>query len=178
MTPLPLPEDKGPEVEALQGALVELAGEALTLAQPNAPQELRGLLASNEDPMRLTFVLASMFSLEAEKAQSLLEAPTRAGSAAHDARYLTHEVQVLELRNKINTEARSEMTKEQRDYLLRQQMRAIQQELGEKGGEQAEARAVARTAGEGRSARRHSEGSQRASWIGWKSCRPARRTTT
>jgi len=54
-------------------------------------------------------------------------------------RYLTHEVQVLELRNKINTEARTEMGKEQRDYLLRQQMRAIQQELGEKGGEQAEA---------------------------------------
>ena len=53
--PLPLPEDKGPEIEALQGALVELAGEALTLAQPNTPQELRGLLASNEDPLRLTF---------------------------------------------------------------------------------------------------------------------------
>src|SRR5438132_11154469 len=51
---------------------------------------------------------------------------------------MTHEVQVLELRNKTNTEARSEMGKEQREYLLRQQMRAIQQELGEKGGEQAE----------------------------------------
>ncbi len=76
MTPLPLPEDKSSEVEALQGALIELAGEALTLAQPNAPQELRGLLSANEDPMRLAFVLASMFSLEAEKAQSLLEAPT------------------------------------------------------------------------------------------------------
>ena len=55
--PLPLPEDKGPEIEALQGALIELAGEALTLAQPNTPQELRGLLASNDDPLRLTFVL-------------------------------------------------------------------------------------------------------------------------
>ena len=54
-------------------------------------------------------------------------------------RYLMHEVQVLELRNKITTEARTEMSKEQKDYLLRQQMRAIQQELGEKGGEQAEA---------------------------------------
>jgi len=139
VTPLPLPEDKGPEVEALQGALVELAGEALTLAQPNTPQELRGLLAANEDPMRLSFVLASMFSLDAEKAQSLLEAPSREETLRMLHRYLTHEVQVLELRNKINTEARTEMGKEQRDYLLRQQMRAIQQELGEKGGEQAEA---------------------------------------
>jgi ATP-dependent Lon protease len=137
--PLALPDDKGPEIEALQGALVELAGEALTLAQPNTPQELRGLLASNEDPLRLTFVLAAMFSLDAEKCQSLLEAPTRAEALRMLHRYLMHEVQVLELRNKITTEARTEMSKEQKDYLLRQQMRAIQQELGEKGGEQAEA---------------------------------------
>src|SRR5580692_2617214 len=139
VTPLPLPEDKSPEIEALQGALIELAGEALSLAQPNAPQELRGLLSANEDPLRLAFVLASMFSLDAEKAQALLEAPTRAEALRLVHRYLTHEVQVLELRNKITTEARSEMNKEQRDYLLRQQMRAIQQELGDKGGEQAEA---------------------------------------
>jgi ATP-dependent Lon protease len=139
VTPLPLPEDKSSEIEALQGALIELAGEALSLAQPNAPQELRGLLSANEDPLRLAFVLASMFSVDAEKAQALLEAPTRAEALRLVHRYLTHEVQVLELRNKITTEARSEMNKEQRDYLLRQQMRAIQQELGEKGGEQAEA---------------------------------------
>src|SRR5579863_10039324 len=137
--PLALPDDKGPEIEALQGALAELAGEALTLAQPNTPQELRGLLASNDDPLRLTFVLSAMFSLDAEKAQSLLEAPTRAEALRMMHRYLMHEVQVLELRNKITTEARTEMSKEQKDYLLRQQMRAIQQELGEKGGEQAEA---------------------------------------
>src|SRR5579864_8815302 len=137
--PMPLPEDKSPEIEALQGALAELAGEALTLAQPNAPQELRGLLAANEDPLRLSFVLASMFSLDAEKSQSVLEAPTRVEALRMLHGYLTHEVQVLELRNKINTEARTEMGKKQRDYLLRQQMRAIQQELGEKGGEQAEA---------------------------------------
>src|SRR5271155_2012822 len=139
VTPLPLPEDKSSEIEALQGALIELAGEALSLAQPNAPQELRGLLSANEDPLRLAFVLASMFSLDAEKGQALLEAPTRAEALRMLHRYLMHEVQVLELRNKITTEARNEMTKEQRDYMLRQQMRAIQQELGEKGGEQAEA---------------------------------------
>ncbi len=137
--PLPLPKDDGPEIEALQGALIELAGEALTLAQPGSPQELRGLIASNEDPLRLSFVLASMFSLDSDKCQSLLEAPSRAEALRMLHRYLMHEVQVLELRNKITTEARNEMTKEQRDYMLRQQMRAIQQELGEKGGEQAEA---------------------------------------
>src|ERR1700722_16413739 len=138
-TPLALPKDSGPEIEALQGALIELAGEALTLAQPGSSQELRGLIASNEDPLRLSFVLASMFSFDSDKCQSLLEAPSRAEALRMLHRYLMHEVQVLELRNKINTEARTEMSKEQHDYLLRQQMRAIQQELGEKGGEQAEA---------------------------------------
>ncbi len=138
-TPLPLPTDRGPEVEALQSALIELAGEALALAQPGSPQELRGLIASNEDPLRLSFVLASMFSFDADKCQSLLEALSRAEALRMLHRYLMHEVQVLELRNKINTEARTEMSKEQHDYLLRQQMRAIQQELGEKSGEQAEA---------------------------------------
>ena len=52
--------------------------------------------------------------------------------------YLTHEVQVLELRQKIASQAQTEMSKEQREYLLRQQLRAIQEELGEKNPEKAE----------------------------------------
>jgi ATP-dependent Lon protease len=53
--------------------------------------------------------------------------------------YLSHEVQVLALRNKIASEAETEISKEQREYMLRQQMRAIQQELGEQSPDQAEA---------------------------------------
>ena len=79
-----------------------------------------------------------MFSLDLEKEQKLLESDTRSDALRLMHTYLSHEVQVLELRNKINNDARTEMNKEQREYLLRQQMRAIQQELGEKGGEQAE----------------------------------------
>jgi len=136
--PFPLPEDNTAEVEALHGALTELATTAIQLAQPNAPQEMTRLLAANEDPLRLAFVLASMFGLDLDKEQSVLESDSRAQALRLMHTFLTHEIQVLELKNKINTEARTEMNKEQRDYLLRQQMRAIQQELGEKGGEQAE----------------------------------------
>jgi ATP-dependent Lon protease len=136
--PLPLPSDQGPEVEALQGALTELASTAVNMAQPNFPQELGRMLAGNEDPLRLAYLLASIFSLDLEKEQALLEADTRAEVLRKMHTFLTHEVQVLELRNKISSEARSEMSKEQRDYMLRQQMRAIQQELGEKNPEQAE----------------------------------------
>src|SRR3989442_13787385 len=49
--------------------------------------------------------------------------------------HLTHEVQVMELRGKIASQAQSEMSKEQRDYILRQQMRAIQEELDGHGDE-------------------------------------------
>ncbi len=136
--PLPLPEDNSPEVEALHAALVELSSQGIQLAQPNAPNEVARLLATNDDPIRLAFVLASMFSLDIEKEQKVLECDTRADALRLMHTYMTHEVQVLELRNKINNDARSEMNKEQRDYLLRQQMRAIQQELGEKGGDQDE----------------------------------------
>ena len=108
------------------------------MAQPNTPQELRGLLASNDDPLRLDVRFERHVQPGRGEGQSLLEAPTRAEALRMMHRYLMHEVQVLELRNKITTEARTEMSKEQHDYLLRQQMRAIQQELGEKG-EQAEA---------------------------------------
>ena len=135
---LPLPEDEGAEVEALQRALLDLAGRAISLAQPQAPPEVAQMLASADNPIRLVYMLASMFSLNLENEQALLEAETRLDALRLMHTYLSHEVQVLELRTKIASEARSEMSKEQHDYLLRQQMRAIQQELGDKNPEQAD----------------------------------------
>lgn len=135
---LPFPEDTGSEVEALSGALFELASKAIALAQPQSAAELTRMLAGNEDPLRLAYVLASIFSLDLAREQKLLEADTRVDALRLMHSYLAHELQVLELRQKIASTARDEMTKEQRDYLLRQQLRAIQQELGEKDGEKAE----------------------------------------
>jgi len=136
--PYPLPEDGGPEVEALHRSIVELAGKAISLAQPQATPEITRLLAGADDPLRVVYMLASMFSLDLDKEQALLEAQTRLDALRLMHSYLNHEVQVLELRTQIASSARSEMSKEQREYLLRQQMRAIQQELGEKNPEQAD----------------------------------------
>ncbi len=136
--PLPLPEDTGPEVEALHHEVIELAAKAISLAQPQAPQELSRLLIGSEDSLRLAYMVASMFGLEVSKEQALLEAQTRADALRLTHSFLAHEIQVLELRSKIASTAQTEMTKEQREYLLRQQLRAIQQELGEKNPEQAE----------------------------------------
>jgi ATP-dependent Lon protease len=138
--PLPLPQDRGTEVEALQGALFELAMKAISLAQSaQTPAEINQMLAgSAEDPIRLAYLLASMFSLDTAKEQELLEAETTVDTLRLMHKYLAHEVQVLEIRAKIASDARSEMGKEQREYMLRQQLRAIQQELGEKNSDQEE----------------------------------------
>jgi len=135
---LPLPQDGGSEVEALSGAMLELASKAIALSQPQSAAELTRMLAGNEDPLRLAYLLASIFSLDVAREQKLLEAETRVDALRLMHSYLAHELQVLELRQKIASTARDEMSREQREYLLRQQLRAIQQELGEKDGDKAE----------------------------------------
>jgi ATP-dependent Lon protease len=135
---LPGPADAGAEVEALHRAILELAAKALELAQPQASTQLGQLLANTEEPLRLVYLLGSMLNLDLVKEQSLLEAQTRADALRLMHGYLSYEVQVLELRQKIAGQAQSEMSREQREYLLRQQLRAIQQELGEQNSEQAE----------------------------------------
>jgi ATP-dependent Lon protease len=135
---LALPDEGGSEVEALSGALLDLAGKAIALAQPQTAPELTRMLAGSDDPLRLAYLLASVFSLDAAREQKLLEAETRVDALRLIHSYLAHELQVLELRQKIASTARDEMSKEQREYLLRQQLRAIQQELGDKDSDKAE----------------------------------------
>src|SRR5260370_1278828 len=72
----PLPEDTGPEVEALQRAVMDLATKAISLIQVQVPIDLKAMLASAEEPLRLVYLIASMMNLDLQKAQALLEAPT------------------------------------------------------------------------------------------------------
>lgn len=135
---LPFPEDESAEVEALHRAVLDLMGKALALVRPQVPFELGQWLANAQDPLQLVYLLGSMLSLELEKEQALLEASTRAEALRLMHGYLAHEVQVLELRQQITDQAQTEMNKQQREYVLRQQLRAIQEELGEQSPEQAE----------------------------------------
>jgi ATP-dependent Lon protease len=137
--PLPEPEDRSAEIDALNRAIIELAARAIAIAQPQTPIDISQILAQARDPIQVVYLIASMLSLDLEKEQQLLEAPTRLEALRLLHAHLTRELQVLELRQKIASEAQTEMTKEQREYLLRQQLRAIQQELGEQNPEQAEA---------------------------------------
>ncbi|HEV8136711.1 MAG TPA: endopeptidase La [Pyrinomonadaceae bacterium] len=127
------------EVEAARRNLQEMIQQALSLL-PNIPPEVRVAVLGSVDAVRLAYFLASVLTLGVEEEQKMLEANT-ADELLHLAHQnLARELEILQLRSKIASEAQSEMDKAQRDYVLRQQMRAIQKELGEdESGEAAEA---------------------------------------
>jgi ATP-dependent Lon protease len=127
------------EVEAARRNLQEMIQQALSLL-PNIPPEVRVAVLGSVDGVRLAYFLASVLTLGVEEEQKMLEANT-ADELLHLAHQNTaRELEILQLRSKIASEAQTEMDKAQRDYVLRQQMRAIQKELGEdESGEAAEA---------------------------------------
>src|SRR5256714_145765 len=127
-------------VEAMKRNLQALIQQALAM-MPQIPPEVRMAVMATNEPVRLAYFLGSILTLEAEQEQKMLEANT-ADELLHLAHnYLAREVEIMQIRSRIATEAQSEMNKAQRDYILRQQLRAIQKELGEdeEGGERAEA---------------------------------------
>src|SRR5580692_9343962 len=137
---LPMPDDSSRETEALTLSIVEMGSKFVGLIQNerHSAQELARMFTTHEDPLRLAYMVASIMNLEGTREQALLEAPTRVEALRLVHGWLSHEVEVLNLRNKITEEARGEMSKEQRDYILRQQKRAIENELGEKNQDQAD----------------------------------------
>jgi ATP-dependent Lon protease len=136
--PLPLPDDSSRELEALALSVVETASKYVNLMQGQPSQEITQAFAAQTDPLQLAFLVASVMNLEVEKEQSLLEASTRIEALRMVLGWLSHEVDVAELRAKVTEKAKSEMSKEQRDYVLRQQKKAIEQELGEGKTDEAE----------------------------------------
>ena len=137
---LPEPHIVDPEqVEAAKRNVQQMIQEALALL-PNVPAEVRIAVLSSVDPVRLAYFLGSILNLGVEEEQKMLEANTADELLGLAHNNLARELEILQLRSKIATEAQTEMDKAQRDYVLRQQMRAIQKELGEdETGEAAEA---------------------------------------
>lgn len=145
---LPMPVDTGTEVEALQRELIELA-TSIQDVLPGEPKINIAQLASQlESPIELVYLLAAMLGLEGEKGIAILSAGTRVDAMRLLHEEMVHEKQVAEVRSKIAQQATSEINKEQREYLLRQQLRAIQDELGERSPEQAEVSQLRKRLGE------------------------------
>jgi len=136
-----LPEpirEKTPEVEALQRNIQVLVQKALSLL-PNVPPEIRNIIVQADDAVRLAYFLGSVLDLNVTQEQALLEADTESQVLHLMHTYLAREVEVLEIRSKIANQAQEELGKAQRDFILREQMKQIQKELGENESDQAEA---------------------------------------
>src|SRR5215212_207932 len=123
---LPEPRTVDPEqVEAAKRNLQQMITEALALL-PNVPPVVRIAVLGQVEPIRLSYFLASILNLGVEEEQKLLEANTADELVRLAHANLAREVEILQLRSKIASEAQTEMDKAQRDYVLRQQMRTIQ----------------------------------------------------
>jgi ATP-dependent Lon protease len=134
----PLTVSDPEEVEALKRNVQGLIQRALAML-PQVPQEIRSAVMMATDPEQIAYFLGSVMDLGVDLEQRMLEALTvdELLRLAHQA--LSREVEIMEIRTKISNEAQSEIDKSQRDYVLRQQMKAIQKELGDEDGEAAEA---------------------------------------
>src|SRR5271168_1463878 len=136
--PLPIPDqtaETDPELEALHREVIDLAVSVLKHSGLELPTEFARAITGQADPLQMAWMLASILSMDVALEHSLLAVGTRADALRLIHSHLSHELQILEIRGKIATKAQNEMGKEQREYVLRQQLRAIQQELGGKEGE-------------------------------------------
>ena len=123
-------EIKGAEVNALLMNLREQAQKIIELS-PHIPSEASFLVKSIDNPAILSDIVASNLSVSVEEKQELLETLDVRQRMEAVVALLNKEIQVLELSNKIQSEVKGEMDKAQREYFLREQMKAIQKELGE-----------------------------------------------
>ena len=127
-----LPEtiEEGIEMDALVRTVEKLFRQLIEL-EPQLPEELAMMAINAEDPRQLAYLTASSIRLKTEDAQSLLELDSVHDKLLSLTQMLNKEVEVLELGRKIQSEAQGEMERMQRDFFLREQMKAIQKELGE-----------------------------------------------
>ena len=134
ITPLPEKAEKTIEVEAHVRRIQDLISKARVDHERDRPRSFATSSCSIEDPLRLAYVLATLIDMKAVDKQALLEENDILKKLSAVATALTREVSLLELKGKIESQAQQEMTDAQRQYYLRQQLKAIQQELGEGEG--------------------------------------------
>jgi len=126
-----LPAEKGSDFEALARSVMSMFQQVVQLS-PTLSDDLQTVVMNIEDPGRLTdFIAANLPSLSSTERQELLESLELKGRLERLNRVLAREVEVLQLRSKIQSDVQDQVTQSQREYYLREQMKAIQKELGE-----------------------------------------------
>ena len=122
---------KGSELEALQRNVLS-AFQQIVTASPTLSDELQTIAMNIEEPGRLVdFIASSLPFLATTEKQELLETPDITARLERVNKHLAKELEVQQLRNKIQSEVQDQVQQSQRDYYLREQMKAIQKELGD-----------------------------------------------
>ncbi len=130
-------ESQGPEIGALMNAVIEQFELYMKLSKKHN-SEYNAAIADIEDPGRLADAIASNLVLKTKEKQSILEAVDISARLETLLQILSNEQEILELEKKINQQVRKQMERTQKEYYLREQMKAIQKELGDKDGRQSE----------------------------------------
>jgi ATP-dependent Lon protease len=137
-SPVPDEAEESREVEALTRNAQGLFGRIIGLA-PYLPEELQIAAANVDDAGTLCNLVASTLRLKTEDKQRILELADAEARLREVSKILNRELEVFELGTRIQSQVQSELEKGQREFFLRQQLKAIQEELGEGDPEQAEA---------------------------------------
>jgi ATP-dependent Lon protease len=137
LSELPDELEETKELEALTRNVQNTFGRIIGIV-PYLPEELQIAAANIDDPSALCHLIASTIRLQTEEKQKLLELTDVAARLREVSVILNRELEMFELGTKIQTQVQSEVEKGQREFFLRQQLKAIQDELGEGDGEQAE----------------------------------------
>ena len=125
------------EIKALVRNSQELFQRLVSLVS-NLPEELVTAALNVDDPLHLVYLIASNLRMEAEERQALLELDSVRAKLQRLNAFMSKELDLLELGKKIQSEVQEEVGKTQREYYLREQLKAIQRELGETNEQEAE----------------------------------------
>jgi ATP-dependent Lon protease len=131
--------EETPELEALKRNVQMTFGQIVEQV-PYLPEELQMAVANIEDPAELAHMIGGALRISTEEKQALLEEPDLAKRLRRLSELLARESELISIGTRIQSQVQSEMDKTQRDYFLRQQLRAIQEELGELDEQQAESK--------------------------------------
>ncbi|EDM80714.1 ATP-dependent protease La [Plesiocystis pacifica SIR-1] len=138
VTELPETEPSRVESEAMVANIKETAKKLISLV-PELPREAAALLDSVTEPGQVADLVASNLDIEPNEKQEVLEAFDVGVRLRKVLTLLTRQLEILEIRERINTQVQEEMGHSQREYVLRQQLKAIKGELGEIDDENADA---------------------------------------